>query len=149
MSFLPLAHSKLPPVPSPAGEGGEAASQGSTPPQASSVQTPNSFLTGLSCLQPVSEFCLSGLLRLWQGPPSSQAPASEEEAAPELHRLGKMFFLHSFGREFGDLLYEGISRYFEADDPPAARPPEVECEVRKDPAGELRVECSAEPSFSK
>jgi len=106
-------------------------------------------LTGLSCLQPVNETCLSGLLRLWQGPPASQAPASEEEAATELHLLSKMFLLHSFGRELGDLLYEGISRYFEADEPLAARPPEVECEVRKEPAGELRVECEARPRLSE
>ncbi len=149
MSLLPLAHSKLPPVPSPAGEGGETSSPSSTPPQAPSVQAPNTFLTGLSCLQPVNEPCLSGLLRLWQGPPATQAPASEEEAATELPLLGKMFLRHSFGREIGDLLYEGISRYFAADDAPAARPPEVECDVRKDSAGELRVECEAEPSHSK
>lgn len=149
MSLLPLAHSKPPPVQNLAGESGGTASPGTPPPQAPEGRDPNSFLTGLSCLQPVNEICLSGLLRLWQDPPASQAPDSEEEAATELHRLGRMFLQHSLGAEFGDLLYEGISRYFEADEAQAARPPEVECEVRKEPAGELRVECEARPRFSE
>jgi len=149
MSLLPLAHSKPPLVQNLAGESGGTASPSATPPQAPEGQGSNSFLTGLSCLQPVSEICLSGLLRLWQDPPASQTPDSEEEAATELDRFGKMFLRHSFGRELGDLLYEGISRYFEADEAIAVKPPEVECEVRKEPAGELRVECEARPRLSE
>lgn len=149
MSLLPLAHSKPQPVLNPAGESGGNADPNATSLPAPEDRNSNSFLTGLSCLQPVSEPCLSGLLRLWQGPPSSQAPAAEEETAMEPQWLGKMFLQHYLGTEFGELLYEGISRYFEAEELRAARPPEVECEVRKEPSRELRVECNAEPSHSK
>lgn len=102
------------------------------------------LITGLTCLQPVSEGCISRILRLWQGPPVGTTEPQQNSAETELQLLSRLYLFETMGRELGELLYEGLSRYFSNDASQAPRPPTAECEVRKDAAGEIRVECSAE-----
>ena len=113
-------------------------------PAATQAGTGNSsgdaFLTGLLCLEPVSEGCLSGLLRLWQDPvPEKHSEPCEKEKC--LGILERFFALEAFGERISEQLRESLLHYFPETPPPAAHAPDVQCEVRADAAGEIQVEC--------
>lgn len=103
---------------------------------------PEALWPELPCLTPFSGGCFSRLFRLWQGPEAA-VEANPSEGELELSQLGKFFLQETFGGEIGAMLHEGLSRYFSREPESTPRPPEAECEVRKSPEGEIRVECTA------
>lgn len=102
------------------------------------------FLTGLLCLEPVSEGCLSGLLRLWQEPsvektPEPCGPAEVEKVLREHFRI-----MEFFGMQLSEQLREGLSRYLTPESRSDPREYEIDCQVKTGPSGDLKVECRAQ-----
>ncbi|MCE9625379.1 MAG: hypothetical protein K8R69_08015 [Deltaproteobacteria bacterium] len=115
------------------------------------TQSQDHFLTGLVCLKPIEQVCISRLLKLWEETPKASEPAPsavpEQTEAAELKTLGQSFLNHSLGQNLGELLYQGLEHLFSEDPLNTPEGPQTECEVKKDPDGNISVECTVPGNF--
>jgi len=115
------------------------------------TQSQDHFLTGLACLKPIGPACISRLLKLWEETPTASIPAPsavpEQADAAELKSFGQSFLNHSLGQNLDELLYQGLEHLFSEDPLKTPEGPQTECEVKKDPDGNISVECTVPGNF--